>query len=386
MSGVIFLAGQLGWGLVPFELNSHHPDLMARNATTSPSALPIAITPAEDSNTPLTNENQRSTSTEPNVGIPTESAPPAGPVLEYSYRPEVIEPARQLSDPSDMPRDSGVTESSLAETPQTTQIATFDNDATATVVLWNWQHWFVCGLIIVWIIGSFRMLLRLASGLLVVRRLRRSMTKTAETRLIGLFDRAVREVGSSKRLTLAESSIAPAPLSLGLSRPTVVLPTGLSETLTDEQLLSVLTHEVAHIARHDNRTSLVQQLAAVIFWWNPLLHAINRTANRLRERICDDYVVHALGHGRAFAEALVKVAEWCVYGPQPLSTGARKSQSRLSTATGESRLSIQLTLKCWGRRNFNCSLEKSSRWLTENAGWTPPVWRLGIITPKPTWG
>ncbi len=102
------------------------------------------------------------------------------------------------------------------------------------------------------------------------------------------------------------------PLSLGWWSNSIVLPVGLADELSDRQLEDIFVHEAAHLARRDAWVAVLQQLATALFWWNIFLILINRRLARLREEICDDYVLAEGGDGRRFAETLVRVAEWSV--------------------------------------------------------------------------
>ena len=88
------------------------------------------------------------------------------------------------------------------------------------------------------------------------------------------------------------------------------MPHGLADVLDDKQLASLLAHEAAHIVRHDTIIALLQEINAALFWWNPLLRAVNHQIRRLRERLCDDVVVMQYGDGIALAESIVQVAQW----------------------------------------------------------------------------
>ena len=98
-----------------------------------------------------------------------------------------------------------------------------------------------------------------------------------------------RHIGSRRRVRLWESRLAPAPLSFGVLRPMIVLPTALAPELDNAQLRLVLKHEVAHVARRDHAWVLVERLAQAFFWWNVALRRVNRRLAQLREEICDDY-------------------------------------------------------------------------------------------------
>lgn len=162
--------------------------------------------------------------------------------------------------------------------------------------------------LMVWIVVSVVLLFRLVRGFLVVRRLQHSIRKSTNPRLLD----AVNRIGSEWSLSapVVESSLAPSPLTVGFLRSVIVIPDGLVALLDDEELKCVLAHEAAHVIRHDMAMGLLQQFAAVVFWWNPMLRVINRLINNLRERLCDAYVVHRRGDGLTLARSLVLVAEW----------------------------------------------------------------------------
>ena len=165
---------------------------------------------------------------------------------------------------------------------------------------------------LVWAAVASWFLLRVVHGLFAIRQLRRSLRPASNSRLIEAARQILPATGREPCAPVCVSSFAPAPLTLGWWRPVIVMPEGLAESLDDEQLVSVLAHEAAHVARHDTAIALLQQSAAVGFWWNPLVAAVNRRINQLRERICDDHVVKQFGDGLPLAEAIIKIAEWSV--------------------------------------------------------------------------
>jgi len=161
-----------------------------------------------------------------------------------------------------------------------------------------------------WVVGALWFSVRLVRELLIVRRLRMSLQPATASRLVLAGQRATSMAGRAPGEGVFVSRLAPAPLTLGWWRPKVVMPEGLVNSLDDDQLVCVLAHETAHAARQDTVAAFLQRLAGIGFWWNPLLHTINRQINRLRERICDDHVVRQFGDGLPLAEAIVRVAEW----------------------------------------------------------------------------
>ena len=64
------------------------------------------------------------------------------------------------------------------------------------------------------------------------------------------------------------------------------------------------------MVRRDTLIALLQQFAAALFWWNPVLRAVNRQISQIRERLCDDCVALRYGDGVPLAKSIVRVAEW----------------------------------------------------------------------------
>lgn len=170
-----------------------------------------------------------------------------------------------------------------------------------------------------WVVGTVVVLARSLRAAAAIRRLRRSLARDECSRLASLGTRAFRRAGLRRDVPIRSSPLAPSPLALGAWRGTIVLPEGLAGALDDDELVCVLAHEAAHIARRDGQMAVVQCLAVAAFWWNPLLHALNRRIHYLRECICDDYAVRACGDGDRLAAALVRVAEWCLCSHRPLA-------------------------------------------------------------------
>ncbi len=167
----------------------------------------------------------------------------------------------------------------------------------------------------VWLVGALLVARRWLRGALVCHRLRRSARPVYDARVLAIAARACNAVQLDHRVDVGISRLAPGPLSLGVLRPMIVLPQDMAEALGDEELLCILTHEAAHVARHDMAIAWLQQLCLCLYWWNPLVRVVHGGINRVREQICDDYVVRAQGSGDVFATVLVKLAEWSLDQP-----------------------------------------------------------------------
>lgn len=102
------------------------------------------------------------------------------------------------------------------------------------------------------------------------------------------------------------------PMVCGILAPTLVLPQHLLETLSSDQIDAILAHELWHVRRRDNLSSLVQTCVEVVFWFHPIVWWIGRKLIEEREHACDEGVI-ADGHdAKSYAETLVVVCRHAV--------------------------------------------------------------------------
>lgn len=101
-----------------------------------------------------------------------------------------------------------------------------------------------------------------------------------------------------------------APLTYGLFRPVILLPSGM-EWEDSEQLRYILTHESVHIRRLDTLSKILLMACACIHWFNPFCWVMFLLANRDLEISCDEAVVKILGRKKksSYAMTLIEMEE-----------------------------------------------------------------------------
>jgi carboxyl-terminal processing protease len=135
-----------------------------------------------------------------------------------------------------------------------------------------------------------------------------------------LMQRTADAVGLRKMPPAYLSRLTGVPMSIGLWRPAIVMPEAMAWKSDEGQLQAVLLHEMAHIARRDHWVGVGQRIAAVLFWWNPLVHQTCGNISELREEICDNHVLRVQGEGQRFARILVDLAARVTQAPLLPST------------------------------------------------------------------
>jgi beta-lactamase regulating signal transducer with metallopeptidase domain len=102
---------------------------------------------------------------------------------------------------------------------------------------------------------------------------------------------------------------APGPAVVGFLRPVVVLPAGLVESATPEEVTHVLLHELAHVKRRDPALQLLSIVLQAALWYHPSIWLARRRLSVLAELCCDDEVATALRGGTAeYRRTLLRLA------------------------------------------------------------------------------
>jgi len=87
------------------------------------------------------------------------------------------------------------------------------------------------------------------------------------------------------------SEYAATPMLIGVLRPTIVLP---KKAYSNEQLQSILLHELTHMRRFDVLVKWLTLLACAVHWFNPLVWVARREIDRACELSCDEAVIARL--------------------------------------------------------------------------------------------
>ncbi len=107
----------------------------------------------------------------------------------------------------------------------------------------------------------------------------------------------------------------------GIFHPVLVLPEGLADLLTEEQLQAVLIHESRHIDCRDNLTAALHMCVETLFWFHPLVWWIGARLMDERERDCDEAVLRQGSQPGVYARSIVQVCETYVETPLACASG-----------------------------------------------------------------
>jgi hypothetical protein len=116
-------------------------------------------------------------------------------------------------------------------------------------------------------------------------------------------------MGIRRPVSVLVSQWARVPVVLGWLRPVVLLPAGIPGEMPPEPLEMILAHELAHIRRLDYLWNLLQIAVETMLLCQPAMWWVSRRIREERENCCARQAVSAMGDPRAYARALLRLAE-----------------------------------------------------------------------------
>ena len=177
-----------------------------------------------------------------------------------------------------------------------------------------------------WLAGVLLLSARLAGGWFYARRLKVKETRPVESKWQRLLEDLALRMGINRTIRFLESGLAKVPAVVGGLRPVILVPAAALTGLSVTQLEAVLTHELAHIRRHDYLVNLLQAIVETLLFYHPAVWWISRQIRNERENCCDDWAVSVCGDARTYALALTHMEE------------ARRTSPSLSVAASGGRL------------------------------------------------
>ena len=161
-----------------------------------------------------------------------------------------------------------------------------------------------------WLIGVAFFSLRSAGGFVLLERERRRQSSVVEDRILATCYTLQDRLGINRAIQYCECAWLQAPAVIGWFRPIVFLPMSAVTGLSDEQLQSVIAHELAHIQRLDPFVNVFQVCVETLLFYHPAVWWLNKRIRAEREHCCDDTAVSVCGNAVEYARALTLMEEW----------------------------------------------------------------------------
>ena len=167
----------------------------------------------------------------------------------------------------------------------------------------SWPTW-VAGLMVAgWSLGA----IRLAAGLLVLRRHLAASEPVDDPELLGLAETLRAALGSRRPVAIRQSPTRGLPATAGWLRPCILLPGDWRDWTGDERRV-VLAHELAHVRRGDFPGRLVARLCLIVHFYHPVAHWLAARLRLHQELAADAWGIRLSGGRATYLSTLARMA------------------------------------------------------------------------------
>lgn len=164
-------------------------------------------------------------------------------------------------------------------------------------------------LVYVWIIGTFIYFVHLVFGFYYIKKLKSSCLYLIDDSILAIFNNIKSKLGIQKQIFIFESALIDTPMMIGFFKPFILLPIGLANQLSLNEIEAILAHEIAHFKRNDYLFNLIQLLVESIFYYHPAIWWISNKIRMEREHCCDDIALSICKNEVLYAKSLYQILQ-----------------------------------------------------------------------------
>ncbi|MEO8254241.1 MAG: M56 family metallopeptidase, partial [Flavobacterium sp.] len=182
-------------------------------------------------------------------------------------------------------------------------------------VMVNYLNDYYSIIVLCWFLVICAKGIRMATGIYTIYQFKRTKVFPVNEYWVQIMAKLCKNLDVGRRVILVESGLAKVPMVIGHFKPVIMIPIGLINALSVEQVEAILAHELAHILRKDFLVNLLQSFMEIIFFFNPAVLWISSLIKEERENCCDDIAIAKTGNKVGYIQALVSCEEYKVAVP-----------------------------------------------------------------------
>ena len=179
-----------------------------------------------------------------------------------------------------------------------------------------------------WVVGCVLLFARLLMGYVWVNQIKNHPKNKNNEQLSAILDSLKSKMGIVQNVAIKTSSVVSLPMIMGVFKPVILMPIGLVTGFSQEQLETILAHELAHLKRHDFLFNGLQSVLDVLYFFHPAMWLLSAQIRKERENCCDDLALNFSGNKVLLARTLVQLQE-TAYAPKLALAFGKKSYSLL---------------------------------------------------------
>ncbi|MBB2150438.1 M56 family metallopeptidase [Pedobacter gandavensis] len=209
----------------------------------------------------------------------------------------------------------GITSSGL-NSPGNTSIAIVQQPWIWIQSVWSYFNSYATTIVLLWLLVIAAKSVQLFAGLYSIKRIRNTKITDAGVFWKNRVQELAVQFGIHKVVAIVQSGLVNVPMVVGYFKPLILVPIGLLNNLSKEEVEAIICHELAHVKRRDYLVNILQSFMELLFFFNPAVLWISGLIREERESCCDDLAVLNTNNKVGYISALVSCEEFQMNKPQ----------------------------------------------------------------------
>ncbi|MBT4399532.1 MAG: M56 family metallopeptidase [Bacteroidetes bacterium] len=162
---------------------------------------------------------------------------------------------------------------------------------------------------ILWLAGLLVFSVRLIGGYSKVQKLKKSGIALQSMAWQLMVQRISERMNLGIFVEIKESAKIFVPTLIGHAKPILLFPFGALASMPVSQVEAIISHELAHVKRHDYLINLLLSFVEVVFFFHPAVWYLQSQVKNNRELACDDLAISITRDPANYAKALAHVQD-----------------------------------------------------------------------------
>ena len=162
---------------------------------------------------------------------------------------------------------------------------------------------------ILWLAGLMVFSVRLIGGYSRVQKLKSSGIALQSMAWQLMVQRISERMNLGIFVEIKESAKIFVPTLIGHAKPILLFPFGALASMPVSQVEAIISHELAHVKRHDYLINLLLSFLEVVFFFHPAVWYLQSQVKNNRELACDDLAISITRDPANYAKALAHVQD-----------------------------------------------------------------------------
>lgn len=182
-----------------------------------------------------------------------------------------------------------------------------------------------------WACGMLAMIFFMVKSRIRLLEIERSALLLQNQKARKLYKKCAAEMGIKRDIPVYSTAFLKSPIIVGMLRPRIYIPIHLISDYNETDMRYMLLHELQHYKHWDCLINCLMNLAAIVYWFNPVVWCALKQARSDREIACDTFVLQMLDADDyiGYGNTLLNFAQKVSHSPFSLATGIGGSAKQI---------------------------------------------------------